>query len=101
MWIVQRLGPFAGNPTIPLPKHRHRIAGEFGIVSDKMKAAPIRLGDDEAIEGIAVEGGKRRQGEDVFQGNRLQYQSILVLLTAKHISQRQTQAKFAELQRDL
>ena len=50
-----------------------------------MKAGPIRLGDEEAIKRIAVEVGQRRQGEHVFQGNRLQHQPILVSLAARHI----------------
>lgn len=59
----------------PLRKHRHRIAGEFCLVSDKVKASSRGLGD-EAIERIAVKGRKRRKGEDDFQGNRLLHQSV-------------------------
>ena len=66
-----------------------------------MEASPRRLGDKEAIERIAMKGRKRRKGKDVLQGNRLQLQSILVRLIAKHIGQRQAQAKLAELQLDL
>jgi hypothetical protein len=54
-----------------LPKHRHWIAGKFGIMSDEMKTSLIRLGDDEAVERIAVKCGKRRKGEDVFKRNWL------------------------------
>jgi len=39
--------------------------GEFGVVSNEMKASPIRLGDDEAVERVAVKCGKRRKGENV------------------------------------
>jgi hypothetical protein len=45
-----------------------------------MKASPIRLGDDKAVERVAMKCGKRRKGEDVFERHRLQHQSILLLL---------------------
>jgi len=41
------------------------------IVSDEMKTSPIRLGDDEAVERIAVKCGKRRKGENVSWGQAL------------------------------
>jgi hypothetical protein len=88
-------------PSSSLPNHRHWIAGEFGIVSDEMKASPIRLGDDEAVERVAVKCGKRRKGEDVFERHRLQHQSILLLLVAKHIGEREVQSELAELHLDL
>jgi hypothetical protein len=62
-------------------------------VSDEVKASPLGLGHNEAIEGIAVKRGKRRKAEDVFERNRLQHQSILALLVAKHIGQRQVQSE--------
>lgn len=65
-----------------------------------METSPICLGD-EAIEPITVESGKSRKGEVIFQGNRLQHRSILVLLVAKHIAQRQTQSELAERHFDL
>ena len=40
-------------------------------MSDKMKPSAIRLGDDEAIERVAVKCGKRRKGENVFERHRL------------------------------
>jgi hypothetical protein len=40
-------------------------------MSDEMKTSLIRLGDDEAVERIAVKCGKRRKGEDVFKRNWL------------------------------
>jgi len=51
--------------TLHLPKCYHWTAGEFGVVSNEMKASPIRLADDEAVERVAVKCGKRRKGENV------------------------------------
>ena len=78
-----------------LPKHRHRIAGEFRIVSGEMKASPIRLGNDKTVKRVAVKCGKRRKGEDVFKRYRLQHQPILLLLVAKHIGERKAQSELA------
>ena len=63
-----------------------------------MKASPIRLGDDKAVERVAVKCGKRRKGEDVFERHRLQHQSILLLLVTKHIGEREVQSELAELE---
>jgi hypothetical protein len=51
--------------TLHLPKYYHWTAGEFGVVSNEMKASPIRLADDEAVERVAVKCGKRRKGDNV------------------------------------
>ena len=70
-------------------------------MSDKMKPSAIRLGDDEAIERVAVKCGKRRKGENVFKRHRFQKQSILLLLVAKHFDEREAQSQLAELHLDL
>jgi hypothetical protein len=70
-------------------------------MSDKMKTSPIRLGDDDAVERVAVKRRKRRKSENVFEHYRLHHQSILLLLVAKHIGQREAQRELAELHLDL
>lgn len=66
-----------------------------------MKASPIRLGDNEAVERIAVNCRKRRQRENVFERYRFQHQSILLLLVMKHVGEREAQGQLAELHLDL
>ena len=56
---------------MPFTKAPPLDSGQFGIMSDEMKTSLIRLGDDEAVERIAVKCGKRRKGEDVFKRNWL------------------------------
>ena len=51
----------------------------------------------EAVERVAVKCGKRRKGENVFERHRFQHQSILLLLVAKHIGEREAQSQLCRV----
>ena len=59
-----------GRPETLLPEQRNRVRRELRIVRHHGQTFLVRLGDEEAVEGIPVVQGKVVEDIDMFEGHR-------------------------------
>src|SRR5262249_23582672 len=88
-------------PETLLPEHRDGVCRELRIVRHHGQTFLVRLGDEEAVEGIPVVQGKAVQGIDMLEGDRQDPETVHRLLLLEQDAQRLRKGQLAELDLDL
>ena len=90
-----------GRHETPLPEHRDGVRRELRIVRHHGQTFLVRLGDEEAVEGIPVVQGKAVEGIDMLEGYRQDPETVHRLLLLEQDAQRLGKCQLAELDLDL
>ena len=88
-------------PETLLPEHRDGVRRELWIVRHHGQTFLVRLGNEEAVEGIPVVQGKVVEGIDMLQGDRQDPEPVHRLLLLEEDAQWLGKGQLTELDLDL